>query len=58
MGFSKNGINPLPTDPGIHTIDITVYDYAGNSAVWRYVWTITQELPRIFLPLILADGLP
>ncbi len=45
LGFAKDGVNPLPTDPGVHTVDIKVWDYSYNRATWKYVWTITQALP-------------
>lgn len=45
LGFSKNGNSPLPTEPGVHSMDIKVWDYSYNRATWRYVWTITQALP-------------
>ncbi len=45
MGFAKDGSNPLPTEPGMHMVDIKVWDYSTNRATWKYVWTITQPLP-------------
>jgi subtilisin-like proprotein convertase family protein len=44
LGFARDGNNPLPTDPGVHTIDIKVWDYSYNRATWKYIWTITQPL--------------
>ena len=44
LGFAKDGNNPLPTEPGVHFVDIEVWDYSTNRATWRYVWTITQPL--------------
>ena len=44
LGFAKDGINPLPTEPGVHRVDIKVWDYSYNRATWTYVWTITQPL--------------
>jgi len=45
LGFAKDGNNPLPTDPGVHMLDIKVWDYSTNRATWKYIWTITQPLP-------------
>ncbi len=45
LGFTKDGSNPLPIDPGLHTIAIEVWDYAYNRATWMYNWVITQPLP-------------
>lgn len=45
LGFAKDGINPLPTEPGLHSIDIEVWDFAYNRATWKYNWIITQTLP-------------
>jgi len=45
LGFAKDGTNPLPTEPGVHSADIKVWDYSTNLATWKYVWTITQPLP-------------
>lgn len=45
LGFAKNGINPLPTEPGLHSIDIEVWDFAYNRATWKFNWIITQTLP-------------
>ncbi len=45
LGFTKDGSNPLPTEPGLHTIQIEVWDYAYNRATWMYNWVITQTLP-------------
>lgn len=45
LGFAKDGNNPLPIEPGVHQVDIKVWDYSYNRATWRYVWTITQALP-------------
>ena len=45
LGFTKDGSNPLPIDPGLHTIAIEVWDYAYNRATWMYKWVITQPLP-------------
>jgi subtilisin-like proprotein convertase family protein len=44
LGFSKEGNNPLPIEPGLHSIDIEVWDYAYNRAAWKYNWVITQPL--------------
>lgn len=45
LGFAKDGNNPLPTEPGVHQVDIKVWDYSTNRATWKYIWTITQALP-------------
>lgn len=45
LGFSKDGVNPLPKDPGVHEVNIEVWDYAYNRASWKYRWVITQALP-------------
>ncbi len=45
LGFAKDGNNPLPSEPGVHMVDIEVYDYSSHRATWRYIWTITQPLP-------------
>jgi hypothetical protein len=44
LGFTKDGTNPLPTEPGLHSINIEVWDYAYNRATWMYKWVITQPL--------------
>lgn len=45
LGFQKDGSNPLPTEPGLHSIDIEAWDYAYNRSTWTYKWVITQPLP-------------
>ena len=45
LGFSTDGSNPLPTEPGVYQAEIKVWDYSYNYATWKYVWTITQALP-------------
>lgn len=45
LGFTKDGSNPLPTEPGLHSIEIEVWDYASNRATWMYKWVVTQPLP-------------
>ncbi len=45
LGFMKDGSNPLPTEPGLHSINIEAWDYAYNRATWIYKWIITQPLP-------------
>jgi len=45
LGFSKDGVNPLPTEPGVHEVNIEVWDYAYNRATWKFRWIITQALP-------------
>ena len=45
LGFSRDGVNPLPTEPGVHEVNIEVWDYAYNRATWKFRWIITQALP-------------
>lgn len=45
MGFSTDGVNPLPTEPGIYQMDIEIWDYSYNRATWIYRWTITETIP-------------
>lgn len=45
LGFSKDGSNPLPTEPGAYEINVDVWDFAYNRATWKYRWVITQALP-------------
>ena len=45
LGFAKDGNNPLPTGPGVHQVDIKVWDYSTNRATWKYVWWVTQAFP-------------
>lgn len=44
MGFTTDGVNPLPTDPGIYKMDVEIFDYAFNRANWSYLWIITQNI--------------
>jgi subtilisin-like proprotein convertase family protein len=45
MGFTTDGVNPLPTEPGIYKMDIEIWDYSYNRATWTYRWTITEAIP-------------
>lgn len=44
MGFTTDGVNPLPTEPGHYKMDVEVWDYSYNRANWTFRWTITQAL--------------
>lgn len=45
MGFTTDGINPLPTDPGLYKMYVEVFDSNYNKASWTHRWSITQSLP-------------
>ena len=45
LGFTTSGQRAFPSEPGEHTIDVRVWDYAGNSDMERFTWTVTSSIP-------------
>lgn len=45
LGFTTEGLRAFPDEPGMHTIDVRVWDYAGNSDEEPFTWFITQSIP-------------
>lgn len=44
LGFMINGQRTFPKDAGMHTIDVRITDFAGNSAQSTYTWFVTETL--------------
>lgn len=40
LGFAVGPDRPFPTDPGQHTVTVTVRDFVGNEASADYTWTV------------------
>jgi hypothetical protein len=40
LGFSKNGTRSFPQSSGPHSLDVTVWDYAGNKTSSRFNYSI------------------
>lgn len=45
LGFTTEGLRAFPDEPGMHTIDVRVWDYAGNSDEASYTWFVTESIP-------------
>ncbi len=41
LGFTTGGQRVFPVTNGAHTVNVTVYDYAGNSTSRSFTWTVT-----------------
>ena len=41
LGFTTAGQRALPNVNGSHTVNVTVYDYNGNTASGSFTWTVT-----------------
>ncbi len=41
LGFTTSGQRTFPACDGSHTVNVTTYDYAGNSATGTFAWTVT-----------------
>jgi hypothetical protein len=41
LGFTASGQRVFPVANGSHTANVTVYDYAGNTASSSFTWTVT-----------------
>ena len=42
LGFTTEGLRAFPDEPGMHTIDVRVWDYAGNSDEASYTWFVLK----------------
>jgi len=45
LGFTTEGLRAFPDEPGMHTIDVRVWDYAGNSDEASYTWFVSESIP-------------
>ena len=45
LGFTINGQRAFPSEPGEHTIDVRVWDYAGNSDMESFTWLVASSIP-------------
>ncbi len=45
LGFTIEGLRAFSDEPGMHTIDVRVWDYAGNSDEASYTWFVSESIP-------------
>ena len=45
LGFTTSGQRAFPSEPGEHTIDVRVWDYAGNSDTESFTWLVALSIP-------------
>ncbi len=49
LGFTTAGQRAFPAANGSHAVNVTVYDYAGNSTSGSFTWTVTGA--PVFTPV-------